>query len=119
MDEYEQPPPGAHSHPVRCHCQQLTPFDSPRFCSLNTGTGKEEPDHRLLSERIGDKVRADLPRFARSCPCRSELTRPILLQNWKTRQTAYEDLKKSLKLTLGDDPLFDEYGVHVSEEVPH
>ncbi len=30
-------------------------------------------------------------------------------KNWKARLSAYEDLKRALKATLGEDPLFDEY----------
>lgn len=31
-------------------------------------------------------------------------------QNWKARVSAYEELRRELKNTLGEDPLFDEYG---------
>ena len=31
-------------------------------------------------------------------------------QNWKTRQTAYDELNRQIKATIGDDPLFGEYG---------
>lgn len=34
----------------------------------------------------------------------------VLFKNWKTRLTAYEDLRKDLKVTLGDDPLFQQFG---------
>ena len=30
-------------------------------------------------------------------------------KNWKARLSAYEDLRRALKATLGEDPLFDEY----------
>lgn len=47
-------------------------------------SGPVEVDTRPLNERIGDK-------------------------NWKTRLTAYEDLKREIKSSLGEDPLFSEY----------
>ena len=49
-------------------------------------SGPVEVDNRPLSDRIGDK-------------------------SWRTRQTAYEDLRRDIKATLGDDPLFAEFSL--------
>lgn len=58
--------------------------------------------------------------FASDAPTSSAVdNRPLadrlVDKNWKTRVTAYEDLKKEIKVALGEDPVFNEYDQYLSK----